>query len=182
VAVLPKPCLAGFWNGYVRSEPSAEAQHRPMLDHVEFVASPALTLCIIDGERPVADHARERDAVVGAELEAVGADGLPGEVAPDAEPADVAAQEEFVSRRHRIAHPCTDDGIEPVDRSGSGERSGSTDLEVADVDRTRDVEREVRLLVPVARAGKDVEGQWSLAGHLVGGTHLDDGHLDIEIE
>ena len=66
----------------MRSEPSAEAQHRPILDHVEFVAEPALILGVVHRERPVADHARERDALVGAELEAVAADGLPRGSAP----------------------------------------------------------------------------------------------------
>ena len=31
-----------------------------MLEHVELVALPALALDIVDIERPIADHARER--------------------------------------------------------------------------------------------------------------------------
>jgi hypothetical protein len=75
------------------------------------------------------------------------------------EAADVAAQEELMARRHRIADPGADYRIEPVDRSRAGERPGATDLEIADVDRTCNVERKVRFLVPVAGATKDIEGE-----------------------
>src|ERR687893_512048 len=73
---------------YRRSEPSADAEYRPMLDHVELVALPALALGVVHGECPIADHPGERDAVVGAEGESVAADGLPGELASGPEPTD----------------------------------------------------------------------------------------------
>ena len=114
------------------SEPCAEAEHRSVLEHVELVALPALALHIVDIERPIADHAREGDALIGAELEAIGADGLPGEVATDAEPADVAAQDELVSGRHRIPQTCADHGIEPVDGAGAGECPSAGQFQVAD--------------------------------------------------
>jgi hypothetical protein len=64
-----------------------------------------------------------------------------------------------MARRHRIADPGTDHRIEPVDRPGAGEHPSTGDLEVADVDRTCDVERKIRFLVPVARASEDIERQ-----------------------
>jgi hypothetical protein len=143
-----------------------------MPDHVELVALPAPALGVVHGECPIADHPGERDAVVGAEGESVAADGLPGELASGPEPTDVAAQEEFMARCHRIAHPGTDHGIEPVYGPGAGERPGFGDLEVADVDGTRDVKREVRRLMPVAGATEDIEGQRPRACDLVGGTDL----------
>src|SRR5215218_9623297 len=82
------------------SEPCADAEDWSVLEHVELVALAALALDIVDIKRPVSDDAREGDALVGAELESVSADGLPGELASNPEPADVAAQEEFMARRH----------------------------------------------------------------------------------
>src|SRR5689334_1773987 len=102
------------------SEPGADAQDRAVHEHVEPVSLPALALYIVDGQGPVADHARERDAVIGAEVEAVAAKGLPGKIAPGAETADVSAQKELVLRRHRIADASPDERIEPVDRTGPG--------------------------------------------------------------
>ena len=84
------------------SPPHAQTEDGSVLEHVELIAPPALALGVVDREGAVADHAREGDAVVDAEVEAVAADGLPGEIAPDPKPADVATQEEFVPGRHRI--------------------------------------------------------------------------------
>lgn len=54
-------------------------------------------LSIVDGQSPVADHAGEGDPLVSADVKAVAADSLPGEIASDAEPADVATQKKFVA-------------------------------------------------------------------------------------
>jgi hypothetical protein len=60
-----------------------------VLEHVELVAVPALTLSVIHREGAVADHARERDAVPVPDVEAVAA--------------DVATEEEFMTGRYRVA-------------------------------------------------------------------------------
>jgi hypothetical protein len=80
------PFLQVFAHGDARSEPSADAEDRPVLDHVELVATAALALDIVDREGPVPDHARECDALVGAELETVAADSLPGKSLPTPKP------------------------------------------------------------------------------------------------
>ena len=57
-----------------------------MLEHVELIVLPTIPLGIVNRKRTVADHAREGDAVVDAEVKAIAADGLPREVASDTEP------------------------------------------------------------------------------------------------
>lgn len=79
------------------SEVGADAEHRAVLEHVELVAPAALALGIVRGERPIAENPGEGDTVIDAEVEGIAADGLPGEVAADAEAADVAAQEQPMS-------------------------------------------------------------------------------------
>ena len=64
-----------------------------------------------------------------------------------------------MARCQRIAHTGSDHGVEPVDRAGAGNRSGAGDLEVADLNRARHAEGQIPFLIPVARAGEDVEGE-----------------------
>ena len=105
-----------------------------MLEHVELVAGSPEALRVIDVKSAVADDARERRALPGGEVETVAPDGLPGEIAADAEPADVAAQEELMAGRHRIAQARPDDRVEPVDRAGAGDRTAALEAQVADID------------------------------------------------
>ena len=100
-----------------RLEPGADTQNRPVLEHIEFVASPTFALRVVHEERPVPNDAGERDPVIDREVEAVTAYGLPGEFAAGAESADVAPQKQGVARQHLIADPGADHRVEPVDRS-----------------------------------------------------------------
>src|SRR4051794_1863804 len=62
--------------------PQADADHGPMLEHVEFVALAALALRIVGIERLVADQARVGDAILDRIVERIAAHGLPGELTP----------------------------------------------------------------------------------------------------
>jgi hypothetical protein len=67
-----------------------------VLNHVEFVEPVALALRVLDGEGPVTNDTGESNPLPGCEIEPVTAADLPGEVASDAEPANMASQEKLV--------------------------------------------------------------------------------------
>src|SRR4051794_33040717 len=84
------------------SSPShRHADDRPVRQHVELVAAASLTLRVVDVQGLVAEEPGEGDAVPDREIEIIAGDRLPGELAADAEAANVAADEKLLAGRDR---------------------------------------------------------------------------------
>src|SRR3954447_4564183 len=79
--------------------PQADADHGPVLEHVELVALAALALRIVGVERLVADQARVGDAVLDRIIERIAAHRLQGELAPRPDPADIPAHKHLMAGR-----------------------------------------------------------------------------------
>jgi hypothetical protein len=92
-------------------------------------------------------------------VKAIAAKQLPGEIAANAKPADVAKKLQLFSRRELVSHAQTDEGIKPFERSGSrdSERARPLKTELLKVDRSIDRKRKIEFLVPVPSAAKQVE-------------------------
>ena len=82
-----------YFNGSMRSPLPAQtdAHHRAMLHEIEAIFAEAPVLAVIHSKCAITDHGAKRRAKT-IDVEAIGREGLPGEVAPDAKTADIARQ------------------------------------------------------------------------------------------
>ncbi len=81
-------------NSYARSsrlEVHGTPQNRTVLDSIHFVATPSRTLTVIDRQPPIANVAVERIVRPVENFGVIGREGLPGEIAVGAKPADIPA-------------------------------------------------------------------------------------------
>src|SRR5262245_42736408 len=162
-----------------------------MLDDVEAVLSVAAVLTIVHGQRAVTDHGVQRRAEA-VDVETVGSNRLPGEIAAGAEAADIAGQPKLLARRDLMPKPRTDHGIDPFEIAGSRDsdlaRLAEFQAEAPEIDieRAGKAERKVDVLVPVPGAAHQVQrgkapGRHAPARDLVGDTGLDDELLVVEL-
>ena len=103
-----------------------------MFDKVKGVLSEPAILTKVDGERAITDHDMNRsfDAM---DVEAVGPDYLPGEVAASAEAADIAFEHKLLVCSNLMPDTSSHERIDPfeVARAGEGSRSGALYLNAA---------------------------------------------------
>src|SRR4029078_1852937 len=102
------------------------AHHWPMFDKVEVVPAEPTVLTVVNGERAIADHCVERSSEA-MDVEAVGSDHLPGEVAASAEAADISFEHKLLVCSNLMPDASSHEGIDPfeVARAGDCSRSGT---------------------------------------------------------
>src|SRR5262245_15373129 len=98
------------------SKSHAEADGGAMQHEVDAVG--VARVRVVDAQRAVA---RQSGELVAGELPsvAVDANGLPLEVALEAEATHIAAHPDFLARRELVTQPEADHGIDPVDAAGA---------------------------------------------------------------
>lgn len=132
-----------------------------MLQHVGLEQRASRSLDIVDIKRAIADGAGPRDLARRAELVAVGGESLPGDLAAQAEAADIGLGLQVLPRRQLVPNPETDKRIDPLTppdlaqallRSTELKRSPTLTPIIAS-----NVQRHVDLLVPVPSTEQHIE-------------------------
>jgi hypothetical protein len=102
------------------------AHHRTMLHIVNAILTEPAILTKVNGERAITNHDMNRsfDAM---DVEAVGSDHLPGEVATSAEAAHIAFEHKLLVCSNLMPDACSHERIDPfeVARAGDCSRSGA---------------------------------------------------------
>ena len=101
-----------------------------MLHDVEGVLAEPTIFTEINGQRAVADNSVQRRTET-IDIEAVGGNCLPGELAASAEPTDIPYERKLSARCDLMPDACSHDGIDPfkVARACDRQAAGTLKLE-----------------------------------------------------